>query len=235
MKKQQKSIGILGGMGPDASLKLYELMIEKSRKDFRAVNNDDYPNIIMHSLPVPDFIFDKEKSLEALEMLKESTRHLSQESMVMGIACNTVHLFIDELREESEAPFVSMIEEVGNRTVRLGYKKIGLLATPTTLESNLYQDMFKKLKIEVVAPNEKQTKKLGKIIHQIIGGNFKNTSVGVVEIANSLVKKRTDAIVLGCTELPLVFPKKYHLNSINSLEVLADSLLNLFYKNQTAH
>lgn len=230
MKKQQKSIGILGGMGPDASLKLYQIMIAKSRSDFNATNNDDYPNIILHSIPVPDFISNKESALEALEMLKESTSHISEKSMVMGIACNTVHLFIKELQEVSKAPFISMIEEIGKKAVQSNYKRIGLLATPTTFNSHLYQNVFEKLDIEVVTPDLEQIEDLGRIVCKIVGGEFQNTSYEVKKIADSLTEKSIDAIVLGCTELPLVFPEEYKIKSISSLEVLADTLLKEYYR-----
>lgn len=229
MKKNNlKPIGILGGMGPDASNYLYELLINKARDEYHAAENSDYPNILLHSIPVPDFITNKENASVALEMLKKSVKTISPHSSVMSIACNTVHIYLDDLQQVSASPFVSMISEVAQRASK--YNKVGLLATPTTMKSNLYQSELKE-KVEVILPEEEKIKQLGKIVLEIIGGN-KNEEIRkeLVSIADSLYKKGAEAIILGCTELPLVFPSEYKVESISSLDALASALLNKYYK-----
>src|SRR3989344_3827305 len=77
MNKQMNAIGILGGMGPDASARLYQLMIEMARSEFGARKNEDYPEIVLQSIPVPDFISDTKRAEEAVFMLKERVRRLA--------------------------------------------------------------------------------------------------------------------------------------------------------------
>ncbi|KKU45008.1 MAG: Aspartate racemase, partial [Microgenomates group bacterium GW2011_GWB1_46_7] len=73
---------------------------------------------------------------------------------------------------------------------------------------------------------------LGEIIGQIVGGEFKAPKAKLLKIADSLKKKKVEAIVLGCTELPLVFPKNYSLPVLNTLEILAKALLTRYYKGE---
>ena len=74
----RKIIGILGGMGPEASGYLYKLLIDLSIKHFNARHNDDFPEVIIHSIPVPDFISSNKKRGEALQMLLERVKELNQ-------------------------------------------------------------------------------------------------------------------------------------------------------------
>lgn len=227
MKK--KSIGILGGMGPDASAQLYKIMIELARTKYAAQENQDYPDIILHSVPVPDFITNKSNVPAALTMLQESVRQLGLVSSVLGIACNTAHLLIEELQSETTTPFVSMIEATAQKVVDDGYKKIGLLATPTTFRSKLYQNALKRYNVEIITPTDEQIDQLGDIVQSILAGDFNQSSQRLVAIANELVQQEAETAILGCTELPLVFPKTFAIPTYSSLDVLADTLLEKFY------
>ena len=75
MKKQP--IAIIGVMGPEASVYLYNVLIKQSIDSYGAVNNDDFPEILLYSIPVPDFISTNEKRHEALEILKEKGAKVS--------------------------------------------------------------------------------------------------------------------------------------------------------------
>ncbi len=225
---KQKSIGILGGMGPDASAALYTLLIEKARTDFGATRNEDYPDILLHSIPVPDFITNKDNVPAALTMLQASVRGLTPLCSCFGIACNTAHLLLPELEQETSVPFVSMIEAVAAEVRKRGYKKVGLMATPTTFRSRLYQESLQ-TDCAVITPSETQVDELGNIVNEILAGGFATTRNRLIEIADDLRSQGSEAIVLGCTELPLVFPHTYMLPVLSSLDALSTALLRVFY------
>lgn len=230
-KKRNKSIGILGGMGPDASIYFYKILIEKARRDFSVVKNEDYPDIILHSIPVPDFIIDQNRVDEALTLLKESTKHIAPFCSVLSIACNTAHLLLDELQSITDTPFISMIDEVVKSVYQAGYKRVGLLATPTTFRSRLYQNAFDRLNgAKVFVPIPSEIEELGSIVMATVGGDFSKTSVRVKAIADNLVTQGVEVIILGCTELPLVFPKNYRIPIISSLYTLATPCLHHYYQ-----
>lgn len=230
MKKNKKSVGILGGMGPDASAQLYKIMIELARTKYNARENQDYPDILLHSVPVPDFITNKENVTEALKMLQKSVQQLGPLCEVLGIACNTAHLLLRELQSQTNTPFVSMIESTAEKVVMEGYEKIGLLATPTTFKSKLYQQALEKHPVKVITPTDDQTNKLGDIVQAILAGDFEKSPKRLSAIADKLVDQGAEVVILGCTELPLVFPREYRIPVVSSLDVLADTLLGIYYR-----
>jgi aspartate racemase len=228
--KTRKRIGIIGGMGPDASVRLYKIMIDSARSKYGAKENQDYPDILLHSVPVPDFISDQKRMSEALGMLKTSTRQLGSVCGILGMACNTAHILLDALRSQTATPFLSMVGLTASASANGGYKKIGLLATPTTFRSRLYQSALREKGIEIITPSADQIDQLGGIVDAILAGDFSRTRRQLTAIADGLVERGAEAIILGCTELPLVFPEKYQVPVISSLAVLADALLEEYYR-----
>lgn len=143
MKNKKSKIGILGGMGPQASAHLVRLLVDKSAGKFKAVNCEDFPEIILDSVPIPDFIANKRNKKIALEVLLDRVKKLNNMGIsVLGLSCNTAHLLLDSLQKVSKVPFISMIDEIAREVHKKNIKKVGLLATPTTFQSGLFQQAF---------------------------------------------------------------------------------------------
>lgn len=146
MKKEttKSIIGILGGMGPQASAYLLKLLVDLSARKFSAKNCEDFPEVILNSIPHPDFISDKKNKRAALKILKKRVRQLNEMQVgVLGIACNTAHILLDKLQLVSKAPFISIVEEIIKELRRKRINKVGLLASPTTFESGIFQKAFR--------------------------------------------------------------------------------------------
>ena len=93
---QNRPIGIIGGMGAEASLRLVERIIELSRQEFRAKDNDEFPEIVMVSIPVPDFIDSKRRVKEAREIIMDRIKKIEKMNLsCLGIACNTAHVILE--------------------------------------------------------------------------------------------------------------------------------------------
>jgi len=226
-------IAILGGMGPDASCRLYQLMIELARSEFSAVENHQYPEIVIDSVPVPEFFSNTQKVEEATFMLKDRVRKLNYlQPGCFGLACNTAHIVLADLEQEASVPFVSIPNETAKEVKKRGYAKVGLLASPTTIFSGVYQTEFLDKNIEVILPENGYIEELGEIIGQVVSGEFRKPKARLLRIADSLKKKKVEALILGCTELPLVFPKNYSLPVLNTLEILGRALLTRYYKGE---
>ncbi|RJQ38374.1 amino acid racemase [Candidatus Microgenomates bacterium] len=231
--KKQKTIYVLGGMGPQASGYLYKLLVEKAVNNFGAEKNEDYPEIIIHSIPVPDFISDNSKRKQALRMLKKRVEKLnSLDISCLSIACNTAHILLPRLENITKLKFVSIITETVKEVHKRKKKKVGLLGTPSTIKYGLYQSELKKYGIEpVVLDSNKDLQIIEKIIRNVLKGKILAKDEGILEkAANKLKARGAEGIILGCTELPLVFPKKCSLPVFNSLEILAMALLRNYYK-----
>ncbi len=230
--KQKKALVILGGMGPEASVYMYKRMIELASEEFGAKHNDDFPEIILHSIPVPDFISSTKEKQRALDMLEERVRKLNKlDISCVSIACNTAHLLLSDLQNVSNVPFVSMIDEVVNEVKKDKRKVIGLIGTPMITKTKLYQKVLEKNGIKTLIPTEIQIGTQENVIRNVIAGKLLKSDTKKLEsIAESLRKKGAEGIILGCTELPLVFPGTYRLPIYNSVEILSRALLRIYYK-----
>jgi len=233
MNMENKPIGIIGGMGPDASVRLYGQMIEMARDEFKAKENHEYPEIVLQSVPVPEFFSNTKRMEEALTMLKDRVEKISEQPLsCIGVACNTAHVVLADLEEVTEIPFVPIPEEVAREAERKGFKRVGLLASPTTILSGVYQTEFLNKNIEIELPDNGGIEAIGEIIGEVVAGEFKHAEVKLLMIADLLKEKKVEAIVLGCTELPLVFPKNYSLPILDSVDILARSLLTRYYQRE---
>ena len=237
MKQTKQVIVILGGMGPQASARLVEMLIEMSTKDFGAKNGDDFPEIILDSVPVSDFISKPENIKHALEIFKERIKLLSNLNISsFAIACNTAHVMFDELRSTTKKEFVSMIDEVVDQVSKKKIAKVGLLASPLTIKFGLFDNAFQEFNVDVIMPTEREQERLEKIIRRVIGGRIlESDQLNLILIADALKRRGAAGIILGCTELPLVFPKKFTIPVFNSLEILANALLLKFHRGNTIH
>lgn len=226
----KKAVCILGGMGPSASAYLYQTLIKISIAEYGVKNNDQFPEIILDSVPVPDFISDDKNREKALKMLQERVNKLKILSInSFSIACNTAHILLPQLLKLTTIPFISMIDEVVRVVENDKLKKIGLISTPSTLKYGLYQTKLQEKKIAVIMPE--QIHELEKIIRRVIKGEILLADqVLLRNIANTMKKQGAKGIILGCTELPLVFPKEYSLPVYNSVEILARALLRKYYQ-----
>lgn len=129
---------------------------------------------------------------------------------------------------------VSIIDEVTKKACTQS-KNILLLASPITIEKQLYQTEMKNYTSHIILPMEKDISKLGLIIQGVLEGKDKQfLQSELITIVNRCIHTHPyiDGIILGCTELPLVFPSHFHIPVYNSLSLLADSLLKQYYKKE---
>ena len=125
-----------------------------------------------------------------------------------------------------------MIELVAAEALRRGYRKVGVLATPTTIKYDLYGKALCKNKIGVFYSGDGTQKLHESIIRKLVAGEKVISDVQkIVRSTEIFIKENNlDGIILGCTELPLVFPKKkFDGRMIDSMDILADKLLERYY------
>lgn len=228
-----KKVGILGGVGPQATAFIYQKIVASAQNNHRAVNNDDYPDLVIASVPVPDFISSKEHLDEAKRMLIEAAKGLEKAGCeALCIGSNTVHILLEDLRHEVSVPFISMVELVAERCKTLGYSKVALLGTPVLLESGLYDKALGDKGIELLKPNDAQIETCDIVIRSIIAGE-KEIPVRkeYVEVLTSMFDQGADGIILGCTELPLVLDYEVlGKRVLSSDEILADGITEFCYE-----
>lgn len=226
------AIGILGGMGPQASAKLYELIIEGAAKYTPAAIDSDYPEIVLLSVPVPNFISNKNDLEKAKNMLIERTKLLEQACCTInGIACNTANILLPDLQAQTKVPFLSIPKLVADYIKDLGYTRVGLLATPTTLGSTLYDDTLDRI-ATITRPNQKTATQIEEYIYKKLSDNLiKSEQIEFKELVNNFKESNNlYAVILGCTELPLVYGDSQNDKTIiDTLQILADGLLKEYF------
>ena len=224
------AIGILGGMGPQASGRLYELLIGGTKRYSPArVDSDYHPEIVLLNVPVPNFITDKKDLRIAKKMLIERTILLEQAGCIVnGIACNTAHILLPDLQAVTKVPFLSIPKLVAEKIKASGFERIGLLATPVTLSSTLFDDVLDG--VEVVRPGNRIVNKIETLIYKQLNSRIETKDRRALkQIVDEFKETRElDAVILGCTELPLIFAKSDE-TVIDTLQLLADGLLESYF------
>jgi len=232
---KNKIIGLIGGMGPFAGAYFCTLLLKKSSKNFGAKNCDEFPEIVLDSVPVPDFISDTTRLPEAEAMLVSRIKKLNMFGCTtIAMVCNTGHILFPQLSKVSENKMISLIDVVRDRVVTKKFKRVGLLATRTTIKSNLFQNAFLETGVNIVNPDNETIEICEKVIRRVIANaNSKELINELLNRTDEFVKKqKLDGVILGCTELPLAFPKNKPENIIDCLDVLSDALLKNFFENR---
>lgn len=228
-----KKIGLLGGVGPQATAYIYQSVIKQASLHHNAINNDDFPYLIFASVPVPDFISNKAGLPEAKEMLIEAAKGLVDAGCdALCIASNTVHILLEDIKAVVDKPFISMVEEVAAECDKRGYKKVALLGTPVLIESGLYALAMNQYSIELVTPSVDQEAICDKVIRCIISGKpIDDIKESYVAVLNAMFESGAEAIILGCTELPMVLNyEALGKRVISSDEILARAISDLAYE-----
>jgi aspartate racemase len=199
-----KTIGILGGVGPETTSKIYHSIIDLFRKN----KKDKYPAIIIYNLPFP-FVIENEAIIEGknshkmLPYLIDGAKILEKAGANFGILpCNTLHKYIKEIRDSVKMPFLSILEETASHLKSLKIKSVGVLATKTSVQDRLYDDVLKGCGINVLYPTKDEQHTLDKIIIELINNEKNNIQGKKIEmICSSLQKNGAEGILLACTDL----------------------------------
>jgi len=225
-RSPKKIVGIIGGMCPETSSKFYLDIIRRSRK-----HCNSYPAIITDSISVPfslekDLVQKSKNENRLLPLLKGSIKKLNKSGIdFIVIPCNTAHIFIDELKKESNVPIVSIIEETVKIVKERGFRNVGLLATKKTVDSKLYENILIENRINVILPTEEEQKNISRIIIRILRNKaYNEEKESLTRIIKNLIKKGSEAIILGCTDLQIILAlDEFEVELLDSMKILAES------------
>jgi len=202
----EKIIGILGGMGPEATTDLFYKIIKLTP----AEKDQDHLRVIIDNNPkIPDRTASiLGKGGDPLPALRETAQNLEKAGAdFIIIPCNTAHYFLLSIQGSVKIPILNMIEETAKETrkkISL-IQKVGLLASAGVYETKIYHQHFKKFNIEVISPEEKDKEKVMKVIYAVKAGDLsEKVKKNIILIAQKLIDKGVEAIIAGCTEIPLI-------------------------------
>lgn len=206
-----KRIGIIGGLGPEATIDYYRELINAFKNESGDLN---YPEIIVYSVNMSEFLammkakkYDQvtDYLLEKIEGLKRAGAEFA------ALSANTPHLLFDRLKEKSTIPLISIVEVTCNESVKRGIKRPGLFGTGFTMDASFFPDVFKKQGLDVVMPDKEDKELINyKLFSEIELGIFKDETRGIlIGIIEKMVRQQhIDSLILGCTEFPLILDKE---------------------------
>jgi len=216
-------LGVLGGMGPQATNTFYQFIIDRTdaRTDQEHVNA-----LILSDSQMPDrtrAILSGDTD-EVFRRLCEDAKLLEQAGCtVLAVPCNTSHYFLDRVQQQVGIPILHMIRETAGELRAQGRRRPGILATDGTVRMGLYQKEFARLGLEPVVPSPAAQKLVMSLIYDDIKAGRDGDPEKFAAIHADLVAQGCDCGVLACTELS-VFATAHHLPPFytDAMAVLAE-------------
>ena len=224
-----KPIGIIGGLGPESTVDYYKEIIAEFNAKYDEMA---YPEVIIYSVNIDEFMkFVETKNWSGLsEWLLEKISSIHRAGAQFAvIASNTPHIVFDEIKSKSPIPLLSIVEETCNKAQEMDLKNVGLMGTKLTMEADFYKKPFLSKGMSVVVPSEKEQQLIHhKLFSEIESGIFKDsTREKLLAIAKRMVdEEEVDALILGCTELPLILTEsKYGIPFLSTTAIHCESII----------
>jgi aspartate racemase len=222
-------IGILGGMGPDATIDLYRHIIELTP----ANKDQDHIKVLIYSNPkIPDRTKAIAEGGESpLPHLIEAARLLENGGAgIIAMPCNAAHHYLAEIQWEIGIPILDMIQE-SCRALQVQLPKagaVGLIAATGTVRSGMYAEPLSRASVKLVLPDDADQLRIQMGIDQVKTRTYsRSTQETFQDVGRRLMKAGADAIILGCTEIPLAFnPDEVDYASLNSTQILAEAAVH---------
>jgi len=202
-----KTVGIIGGIGPESTVEYYRLLISTYREQ---KPDGSYPAIIINSVDLNKLVslMMANKLAEVTEYLVAELRKLAGAGADFGLlASNTPHIVFDEILRRSPIPLISIVEATRDAAKALGLRKPGLFGTRFTMQGRFYPEVFARAGMTVAIPNERDRayihdKYMGELLKNIF---LAETREELLSIASRLKESEgIDGLILGGTELPLL-------------------------------
>lgn len=202
--RETKTVGVIGGLGPYATLDFFERVLRKTR----AYKESDHLRLIIdNNTKVPDRnAFGRGEGPSPAPALAASAKGLQEagaEFVVM--ACNTAHAWEADIRAALSVPFISMIETTTAAVADLAPQAVGVLAVDACLSANLYQDALKAKGIKPLLLPADSQRTFMELIYRVKSGDTGETvKRAMATLARRLEAQGAEVIIAGCTEIPLV-------------------------------
>lgn len=226
-----KKIGLVGGTGPESTLMYYK---ELNSKIDEATNGKTMPELSIESVN-----FRKAWEMVSSAQYQELADYLSEKvtalaksgAEIIALTAGTMHIVFDEIEKNTNISLVSIPKAVCDNVMKKGYKKVGLLGTIFTMEQDYMKKDFLRAGVDVIVPDKADRKLIAKRIYEEL-------EVGIVKEStlqefNGIIKKmqsehEIEAVVLGCTELPLLLnDNNCVLPCLDSVAIHIEKLIKL--------
>ncbi|KEJ01975.1 amino acid racemase [Clostridium botulinum] len=225
----EKIIGILAGMGPRSTAPFIDLVIDECQSQYGAKYDEEFPKMMIYSLPTPFYI---DRPINH-ELMKETIIEGLQKLESIGVSfiampCNSTHVYFKKLKESINIPLLNIVEETAKKLPTIS-QKVTLFSTSSTFESTIYQNGIINGSHEFIFKDEWQLK-LNNLIQNI---KIDKDNIQNIDIWNELIedvkKESIENIVIACTDLNVVLEKAHpQINIIDSSKCLAETVVSKY-------
>lgn len=227
------TVGIIGGLGPETTSKFYlEVVFECYKKD-----KNSRPPMLIWNVPLPydieeRFITKSEGEKEYIPFLVDAAKRLEAGGAnFLVIPCNSVHIFINEVRNAVSIPVLSIVEETTNFIIEKQIHEVGILATSATLQNRLYGEKLDQNNIAVRTPHKDDQNKMSEIINNLIRNKQnKKDKLELVKIVKNFADQNVKTILLACTDLQLIAPEVDGTDIYDSMKILVNATVREIFK-----
>jgi aspartate racemase len=194
-------IGILGGMGPLATVDFVTKIIHQTP----ATRDQDHLPLLVHSVPqIPDrtacLLANKESPLEAL--LQGMNTLISGGAGCIAIPCNTAHYWYEPLARESRVPILHIARACAEALAREKVTSVGLLATDGTLKAGFYARELAESGILLTTPQTTLQHRVMEGIYMVKSGAVAQGARLLDDCMARMLDQGVERVILGCTEIP---------------------------------
>lgn len=216
------TVGVLGGMGPDATVDFMAKVIAATPA---GSDQDHIHMLIDHNPHVPD----RTRAISGeggdpgtvLAGMAIQLQRAGADIIVMP--CNTAHAFQPDIEAILEVPFVSIIDETVAACAE--FEAVGLLATKGCLASGIYDRALSAAGVGAVFPDDEETRAFMGLTASIKAGDCSpDIGARMLRLAEALVARGAQAVIAGCTEIPLVLNQSMlDVPLVSSTDILAEA------------
>lgn len=216
-------LGILGGMGPQATNTFYQYIIDRTR----AHSDQEHLSVMIFSdsgMPDRTGAILSGETQPVYQRLLDDARLLEQAGCtVLAVPCNTAHYFLDWVQEQIHIPILHMIRETAHTLAAQGMKRPGILGTDGTIQTGIYQREFAALGLEPRVPSPEAQRQVMSLIYDDIKAGKAGDPEKFSAAHQDLESQGCDCAVVACTELS-VFASQHHLSPffVDAMAVLAE-------------
>ena len=221
-----KKVGLVGGISWVSTIDYYKLINEGVNKKLGGLQ---FAECLIYSLNFGDI---QEKTWEhAYELLLNACLSLKKSGVDAIVLCaNTAHMYANELEKEIGLPLIHIGTETAKAIAEKKITTIGLLGTQFTMEMDFYKDHLKAFGLNVLIPEKQETRNyIQHVLKEELGRGIINleSKQNYIKIANELISRGAEGIILGCTEIPLLIDQSdFSVPTFDTTKIHSEAIVN---------
>ena len=222
----EQTVGVIGGMGPYATLAFLQCMLDRTtaQKDWDHIRTitDNNPKIPSRTRA---FLYGEADPSPMMAESAQALRVAGADFVV--VPCNSAHYFLPAVRNLTDVPFIDMIDETSQAIADSGAKIAGLLGGEVTVQGGLYEQRLNPRGIEVLQVSAEDQAMVRSVIEDAKQNRISESTYRAMELLIAgLARRGAERVILGCTEFPLVMPGvQAACGVVDSMSVLAEAAI----------